>query len=279
MALRFNLAALVKRARPTQRTLTLRTIEPTQVLRRELERRYMRLVRAIWTGCRERLMPAYGQALRTAKARAQQEAASPLILDDANDLAGVAGRLWEDLDHLVLELVPDIRLWAVQMEAWHRVAWSQALTPSGVQLHHLLAASDVADTVEGLVQTNAALIRSLSSEARSRVEGIVFRGFQQRLPARDIARQLAEAVGMSRARALRIAADQTAKLSAQLDTERMAQAGIDEFTWVHSGKVHYRPWHRERNGKRFKLQGDIKADDMPGIPPFCGCKKRAELTL
>jgi uncharacterized protein with gpF-like domain len=59
----------------------------------------------------------------------------------------------------------------------------------------------------------------------------------------------------------------------------MQQAGIDEFEWVHSGKVHFRPWHRARNGKRFKLEGEIPPDDMPGIPIFCGCRKRAVLPL
>jgi SPP1 gp7 family putative phage head morphogenesis protein len=54
----------------------------------------------------------------------------------------------------------------------------------------------------------------------------------------------------------------------------MKQAGLDEYQWQHSGKLHYRPHHRARDGKIFKW-GEIDPLDMPGIPPFCGCKKRA----
>jgi SPP1 gp7 family putative phage head morphogenesis protein len=164
-------------------------------------------------------------------------------------------------------------------EAFHRGRWGAALQPTGVQLGTLLSPVDVATPWKPRVQANVSLIRSLDSEAQTRVEGIIFRGFQARTPANQIARELSEALGMSRARARRIASDQPVKLSAQLDTARMQQAGIEEFTWVHSGKVHYRPWHLARNGKRFKLEGDIPPDDMPGIPPFCGCRKRAELPL
>lgn len=276
--LRFNLAALVKRARPRQRSLTIRSLSPPGVLRANLERRLLSVVRAIWQGVRDRIMPEYQRQLDAALAR-DRAAAAGVVMDDARDLSNVSSALWDELDRIVLELVPDIQLWSLQVEAWHRGAWAQALTPSGVQLNTLMAASDVADTMEGVVQANVALVRGISSEARTRIEGIVFRGFQDRLPARQIARDIAKSVAMSRARALRIAADQTAKLSAQLDTERMLQAGIEEFTWMHSGKLHYRPWHRARDGQRFKLKGDIPPDDMPGIPPFCGCKKRAELTL
>lgn len=276
--LRFNLAALVKRARPRQRTLNIRALSAPKVLQANLERRLLSVVRAIWTGCRDRLMPEYQRQLAQALAR-DRAAAAGAIMDDSADLGGAVASLWDDIDRLVLDLVPDINLWALQVEAWHRTAWAQALTPSGVQLGTLMAASDVAETMQGVVQANVALVRSISSEARNRLEGILFRGFQQRLPARNVARDISQALQMSRARALRIAVDQTQKLSAQLDDERFAQAGIEEFTWVHSGKVHFRPWHRERDGKRFRLKGDIRPDDMPGIPPFCGCKKRAELTL
>jgi SPP1 gp7 family putative phage head morphogenesis protein len=198
---------------------------------------------------------------------------------DDEGLAGVVGALGQEIDRLVLELTPDLRQWVVAVERWHRDRWGTSLTPSGVDLKTLIGPEDVQTTMETVVQQNVSLVRNVSDTTRRRIEQIVFQGFQQRLPARDIARQLSEAVGIERKRALNIAVDQTQKLSAQLDTERMEQAGLDEFEWVHSGKLHFRPWHRERNGQRFKLRGEIPADDMPGVPPFCGCRKRAVLTL
>jgi SPP1 gp7 family putative phage head morphogenesis protein len=239
-----------------------------------LERIYMRVVRRWWEGSRDQLLPAYRSALERETARAQ----SGVIMDDEG-LAGVITALSQETDRLVLELTPDLREWVLQVERWQRGRWTSSMTPSGVDLKTLLGPEDVQTTMEAVVQQNVSLVRNVSESARRRIEQIVFQGFQQRLAARDIARQLSEAVGLERRRALNIAADQTAKLSAQLDTERMKQAGIDQFEWVHSGKIHFRPHHKARNGQTFQLEGDIPPNDMPGIPPYCGCRKRAVLTL
>lgn len=275
--LRFNLKALVRRARPaTRRLFLLPAITPTDTLQAQLERTHQRVVRAWWVGCRDLVMPAYRFALEQAAAQARSPA---VVMDDANQLGGTANSLAEQLDRLVLELQADFRTWAMTMERWHRSKWVAGLTPTGVNLGTLLGPEDVQQTLETTIQNNVSLVRSISSEARTRIEGIVFRGFTNRTPAAEIAREISEAVGMSRTRARGIAIDQTTKLSAQLDTERFLQAGLDEFEWLHSGKLHFRPWHRQRNGKRFKLHGEIAADDMPGVPPYCGCKKRAVLSL
>lgn len=274
--LQFTLRSLVKRARPafarTRKSVVLREITPSIVLTGNLERLHMRVVRRWWEGARDQLLPAYRSALvRTAP--------QPGVIMDDEGLAGVMNAIGQEVDRLVLELTTDMRTWTVVVEQWHRGKWAASLTPTGVDLKTLIGPEDVARTMDTIVQQNVSLARNLSADMRRRIEQIVFQGFQQRLPARDIARQLSQATGIVRRRALFIAADQTQKLSAELDTERMRQAGLDEFEWVHSGKVHFRPHHRARDGKRFKLDGDIKPDDMPGIPPYCGCKKRAVLTL
>lgn len=92
---------------------------------------------------------------------------------------------------------------------------------------------------------------------------------------------------MSRRRSINIASDQLSKLTSALDGERMAQAGIEQFLYRHSGKAHPRSWHRARNGKTFELASGmqvgggetIQPDDMPGVPPFCGCRKQAVVTF
>jgi SPP1 gp7 family putative phage head morphogenesis protein len=275
--LRYNLKALLRRLRPGMRRkqVELRPITPPATKADALNAILQRVVLAWWNASRDKLVPAYRAALEQAAARE----ASALVLDDAGGLGDAAGGIAQELEALILQLVPDIRAWAAAYEQFHRARFATSLTPTGVNLGTLLGPADVAETVEATVQANVALVRSISSEARTRLEGIVFRGFTARTPVRTIAKEIAQALNMGRARARRIAQDQTAKLSSQLDTARFDQAGITEFEWVHSGKVHFRPWHRERNGKRFKLRGDIRPDDMPGIPPFCGCKKRAVLSF
>jgi SPP1 gp7 family putative phage head morphogenesis protein len=277
--LQFNMRSLIRRTRPRlavmRRALVLRPIIPTAVLMGNLERLYMRVVRRWWEGSRDQLLPAYRSAIEREAARARQ---SGVVMDDEG-LAGVINALSQEVDRLVLELTPDLREWVVVVERWHRSRWAASLVPSGVDLKTLIGPEDVRTTMETVVQQNVSLVRNVSDTTRRRIEQIVFQGFQQRLPARTIAKQLSEAVGIERRRAMLIATDQTQKLSAQLDTERMQQAGLDEFEWQHSGKVHARPHHKARDGKRFKLVGEIPPDDMPGIPPWCGCHKRAVLTL
>lgn len=271
--IRFNIRAMAAKARQRgtrSRATSLPIIVPTGTLQRDLERILTRVALAWWTGARDLLIPAYRSAL--AKARPPVEG---VLMDDANDLAGTTESIAQMVERLILTLTPDVSRWTLRVEQFHRERWAANLTPVGVQLGTLLGPADVAATVGATVAQNASLIRSLSSEARTRIEGIVFRGFQARAPASEIAKQISEAVGLSRDRARRIAADQTVKLSARLDTERMMQAGIEEWTWIHSGKRHFRKFHKARNGRRYRF--DDPPSDMPGDLPFCGCHKRAEL--
>jgi len=83
--------------------------------------------------------------------------------------------------------------------------------------------------------------------------------------------------GLARKRALRVAIDQTVKLSAALDRQRQFELGFDSFRWSHSGKVHYRPEHLARDGKVFSWDSEVAKNDPPGFQPFCGCRAAAYL--
>lgn len=279
--LRFNLTALVRRARPAlarlHRRLFLREIAPTGVMVGNLEAHYARMVRFWWAGARDRVLPAYRLALEQSDPR--MDAIMDADSGAVRRLRAVMEELRLEAERLVVQLSASIGEWQFRAELWHRMRWGAALQPHGVNLQTMLAASDVADTLDALLQQNVGLVRNVSDMTRRRIEQVVFSGFTRRAPAREIAREISEAVGIERKRALRIASDQTVKLSAQLDTERMAQAGIVKFEWSHSGKVHFRPHHRARDGQVFALVGEIDPDDMPGVPPFCGCRKRAVLDL
>jgi SPP1 gp7 family putative phage head morphogenesis protein len=106
----------------------------------------------------------------------------------------------------------------------------------------------------------------------------VFAGFQRRAPAAEIAKEINAAVALGRARARRIASDQTVKLGSRLNRARREQAGIGQYKWRHSGKAHPRSWHLARNGIIYKNDDPrIPADDRAGVPPFCGCTEQAVL--
>lgn len=164
-------------------------------------------------------------------------------------------------------------------------------TATAIDLATLIGPQDVRETLETVIARNVALVRSVSDQTRERIADAVFRGLQARTPPRTVAREIAEAVAMGRKRALRIAADQNVKLGSALNEERRRQAGIDSFTWVHSGKMHSRPEHVARDGKLYSENAERVGqeyegrtirkvpEDKPGELPYCGCTSRAVLIL
>jgi len=142
-----------------------------------------------------------------------------------------------------------------------------------------------------VIARNVGLVRSVSDETRRRIADAVFRGLQARTPPRTVAKEIAEAVGIGRKRALRIAAHQNVVLSSQLNEERRRQAGITEWIWVHSRKRHPRLEHQERDGNLYtddpskagrEYEGKTirpAPETRPGEEINCGCTSRALLVL
>lgn len=178
-------------------------------------------------------------------------------------------------------LTPDLRDWALRVEAVHRGKWIRNIFSAvSIDLSTVLSALDVTDTVQASIEWNVSLIKDVSDEIRRKVVNSVFSGFQARKPAREIAKEIREATGLARQRSLRIAADQTVKLGSRLNQARQQQAGLDHFKWRHSGKAHPRLRHKERDGKVYPWEGSgIPSDDMPGVPPYCGCTSQGVLKL
>ncbi len=264
--MRFDLAAIVRRAKnPRRKSIPLREIAPTSALASELAAVYLPIVRA-WSAASERVIVEYGRSLAQVR--------DGMITDSASDLGNTLDFAAGEINRLLLTLTPQLRSWALRVERWHRSRWiANTLSATGISLETLIGPTDVAETVETVIARNVALVRDVSEQARGRLSDIVFRNFTKRMPAREVAREMREAVAMSRRRALLIASDQTTKLAAELDGERMRQAGISAWIWRHSGKRHPREDHRKRNGNRYTFADP--PDVMPGELPYCGCRKQA----
>lgn len=184
----------------------------------------------------------------------------------------------EFLRRLVMDITPGLRRWTVRAEIWHRDKWAAAVKAgTGVDLSTVLSAFGTEDTLEAFIARNVALAKNVSDQAQARISDAVWRGYQNRTPVREVAREVREATDMGRQRSIRIASDQNNKLSSALDMERQAEAGIEEYKWRHSGKLHPRLYHKERDGKIYKL-GDPKGD-TPGMAPYCGCRAQAYLAI
>lgn len=246
----------------TSKTRTvLRPIETTRAQADDLARVYMTVVRA-WDEGRAVIMAEYERSLARA-----------LMTDSADDLQATVESVENGAVRAALTAARSLfRQWADNISTWHLRRFIASLTyatnvQAGTVLQSVLAGQPA--TVEDLVARNVSLIRDVSDVTRGRIADAVLRGLQARTPTRDVARELREITGMSRARSLRIASDQTVKLSAALDRERQVQIGITSFEWRHSGKLHYRPEHKARNGRIFSWSGDVARNDPPGFAPFC----------
>lgn len=265
MLTKFDLASRI--TRPSKRPIVLANIAPTKVQADDLASIYLRIVNA-WASTQARIAAEYERTLA-------------MITDSASTTGGEIDSVAAEIQRLVLMLTPDLRRWALRVETVHRGKWATSvLSATDVDLNTILTAGDVNDTVEASINWNIALIRDVSSETQKRIANAVFAGFQRRAPAAEIAKEIREATAMARARSLRIASDQTVKIGARLNQARQEQAGLTSFKWRHSAKAHPRNWHlaRDQHVYPWKSSG-IPADDMPGVPPFCGCTAQGVVTF
>lgn len=251
----------ILQARGRKRPLTLRPIVTTKAQARELARIYAPIMQVWADGVRDRILPTYARSLAT------------FTGDSPADLEVEIEAVDEEAVRATFDFRALFRQWAEQLMLWHvNKIGSQLTYATNVELTTQLGGAQ--GTIDDLLARNVSLVRDVSDQARGRIADIVFRGLQARTPIRDVAKEINEALDLGRARSLRIASDQTVKLSAALDALRGRQLGADGYIWVHSGKVHYRPEHLARDGKFFEFDSDVDRDDPPGFAPFCGCKRR-----
>lgn len=265
--MRFDLPAMARR-RSNRREIVLPNIAGTRAQANSLALIYLRVVRP-WQEATDRIVESYARSL------------AEMVTDSPSDTAGEIDSVEEAIRRLVLTLTPDLRDWALRVEQVHRGKWIRnVLSAVSIELDTLLSAGDVRETVEAAIEWNVALVKDVSDDLRRKISNAVFSGFQARKPAREVAKEIREATGMARQRSLRIAADQTVKLGSRLNEARQRQAGLDHFKWRHSGKRHPREHHEARDGKVYRWEGSgIPSEDMPGVPPFCGCTAQGVLVM
>jgi len=273
--MRYDLAQIAK-AKGLKRDVTLRPIQPARGTGIALSKLYTAVLQA-WSA--DRILKGYTGGLTN---------------DAPSDQTDAIAEAENTVTRLIAEFTTGLRDWLVRAERVHRSRWSEAIKSGlGVDLSMLLIGGEVQETLDVFLQRNVALVRNVSDVTRGKISDAVYRGYQERRPAREVAKDIREATGLARDRSLRIAADQNSKLSAALDRERQAEAGIDLFRWRHSGKKHPRTVHLHRNGNVYdrasgkqvnadgsKMDGEtIQRGDFPGEQPYCGCRAQAYLTI
>jgi len=279
--MRYDLATLARRVRNVRRSsIVLRDIAPPAVFATNLFRSTYAHVIAAWTDALPRINAAYEQSL------------SELVTDAPADVRAEIDGAAEQVNRLLLLLTPGLRDWALKVERWDRQKFIGAvLSATSVDLSAVIGPEDARQTVEATIEWNVSLVRDVSDQARQRISNTVFDGLRNRTPAREVAKELSEKVGMSRRRALAVSSDQLSKLTSSLADERRRAAGITAWEWVHSRKAHPRSQHVARNGNYYS---DVAADvgkvlngkallappeDRPGQLPWCGCRSRSVITF
>lgn len=268
----FELRNMLRRAGIRRRRVRFRLIRPRPAQVRELDAIYQTMVE-LWAAGVARLVESYGSV--------KPDIVRDTATDDMERLLQLIA--WET-SRAMVRLSARVRGWAQKTETWHRQAWADGVfAATSVRIDTILSEHDVRETVSAVVNRNVELIRNIDAEARGRIGDIVFRGVNQRVPTATVAREIREAVDMSRTRARNIAADQTTKLTAALNRARQEEAGIRHFVWRHSRKRRPRLEHVARDGRLYKWRastagpGSNPPDDMPGELPWCGCAAQAVL--
>lgn len=266
--MRYDLRAMARRAKPglRRKSVTLRDIAPPATFASDLYASSYRPIVTLWRDRIPAIMAAYEQTLST------------MTTDSPADVQREIEAGEGAFSRIFLELTAGLRRWALRTEQWQREKWRGAvLSATGVDVGTLIGAEDVRDTIEATILRNTGLIRDVSDQARGRITDAVFRGLNQRLPARDVAREIRQAVDMSQRRAMGIASHQLSDIANRLADERRREAGLDEYEWVHSRKRNGRPEHIARNGKIYSDQNPPPT--LAGAEPYCGCRTRAHISF
>lgn len=279
--MRFSLAQLTRRAKNPRRTvIPIRPIKAQTTQATNLYQSAFRPVVQVWEAALPAIIAEYERTL------------AEMTTDSPADVDHVVGQAETEAQSVVLRVSLALERWAAVVERWHRRLWvANVLSATSVDLSTMIGAGDMRMTLEAAIARNVGLVKSVSDETRRRVGDAVFRGLQNRTTSRDVARQLREAVGIERRRALRIASDQNVKITSALNEERRRQAGLDSWYWRHSGKVHAREDHKARDGFLYsdnpeRVGSEYRGkrvrkppDDLPGQLPYCGCGTQAVLIL
>ena len=256
----YDLTAIAKRTRPTRKkSATFRDIPPSTALANDLYSACYAPIVAAWTAALPDIMAEYERSL------------SAITRDAPADLQSEVGKVETSIDRLFITIRPALERLILRTEQWHRGKWrGAALSATGVDVGTMIGPDAVRTTLGLAVERNVGLIKDVSAQARNRISDSVFRGLQQRRPARDVAKEIRDATGMARDRSMRIASDQLSKITESLSDERRREAGLDKWEWKWSGKQNGREEHIARDGRIYS--DDDPPEDMPGELPFCGCR-------
>lgn len=107
----------------------------------------------------------------------------------------------------------------------------------GIDMTALMVQGALVDYVDASIESNVALISSLSSDYFDDIQREVMDGILRGDSLTTITRNLQSVTGSAYNRAALIARDQTAKITSDMTRKRQTNAGIDRFRWSTSQDI------------------------------------------
>jgi len=148
----------------------------------------------------------------------------------------------------------------------------------GMSLKTSIGSPALSNITKASVAENVGLIKSISSEYLTKVQGAVMRSITTGNGLQDLIPALEQYEGQTHRRARNIALDQTRKVYNSVNKARMQAIGIKKFMWHHSGGgANPREDHVEMDGQIYSFDALPVIDErtgergIPGQAPNCRC--------
>ena len=135
----------------------------------------------------------------------------------------------------------------------------------GLSFKTTVISGDIKEVLNASIQENVGLIKSISSEYLTQVQGAVMRSITTGNGLADLQPFLEQQEGITLRRARIIARDQTRKAYSNLNFARMDKAGITKYEWLHSaGGQKPRKLHQRMSGKIYSIDNPPVIDEKTG---------------
>jgi SPP1 gp7 family putative phage head morphogenesis protein len=152
--------------------------------------------------------------------------------------------------------------------------WRMHSKAMGKELRHQLLTAPVGDELRQLEATQVELIKSIPLDAAKRVHELSMETLVSSARAKEIAREIMNTEGVSKAKATLIARTEVSRASSNLVEVRSKAAGSEGYTWRTSGDDDVRDSHKAMEGKYVRWTHPPTLDNMVGHAgcfPNCRC--------
>jgi uncharacterized protein with gpF-like domain len=252
LAIGTSLPALVRAAKV--KPWPFRRIQPTEALRSQMAAPYFTIA-AEWAAERDSLVAGYAHARASGDAGAINRAIA--AAHDRVSAKAAAARA---------QASASIR----RLDAWHARQWAQRVrTATRVDLGAVIPA-DTSFTTGNAAHWAEQLIDDMIQQTGNAIGSALQATLAANAQASDAVAAVVGVVKRVRRRAANIGADQTDRISSQLDRDRRKAVGITKFRWHHSPHVRQpRPEHLARDGR---IYSEANApNDRAGTLYGCQC--------